>query len=69
MDGALNRSGEGFQNNAISASGFTGVDRRPFRVKKNNNNIWIFVDWALDKQNNNFARAVNFLIHFFVVTA
>ena len=44
-------------------------DRRPFRVKKKNNNIRIFVDWALDKQNNNFERAVNFLIHFFVVTA
>ena len=45
------------------------VDGRPFRVKKSNNNIRICVDWALDKQNNNFARAVNFLIHFFVVTA
>ena len=45
------------------------VDERPFRVKKSNKNIRICVDWALDKQNNNFARSAHFLMHFFVVTA
>ena len=45
------------------------VDGRPFRVKKSNKNIRICMDWALDRQNNNFARAAHFLMHFFVVTA
>ena len=45
------------------------VDGRPIRVKKSKRNIRICVGWALDKQNNNFAPAAHFLIHFFVVTA
>ena len=44
------------------------VDGKPFRVKKSNKNIRICVDWASDKQNNNFARSAHFLMHFFVVT-
>ena len=34
MGGDLNRSGERFQNNAASLSGFTGFVGRPIRVKR-----------------------------------
>ena len=61
VDGTLNVSGERFQNNSVSVTGFTNRELKHLRRRQPPKKSWF------NGQNNSSARASLFLVHFFDV--